>query len=230
MNARGRDDAQETVRLLLALEFVIWNDIAATALRSAAGIEVVGAVTPERLARGGAPAIADVALVSLPVSPARWSLFRRLRDKLRPARLLVVGGGDPVYASRLLRAGARGYLYGDGNLSLLVKAIRHVARGELWADHRLAASALEPGLGGEGEAAWLTDREARVLAAVAEGKRNKEIAVELAITEATVKTHLNRVYRKLGVSDRLQAGLAAAGYVDEPLKRRRPNFAPAASP
>lgn len=220
MNARGRDNAQETVRLLLALEFVIWNDIAAAALRSAAGIEVVGAVTPERLARGGAPA-ADVALVSLPVSPARWSLFRRLRDELHPARLLMVGGGDPLYASRLLRAGARGYLYGDGNLALLVKAIRNVARGELWADHRLAASALEPGVGGEGEAAGLTDREARVLAAVVEGKRNKEIAVELAITEATVKTHLNRIYRKLGVSDRLQAGLAAAGYVGEPLTRLR---------
>lgn len=198
------------VRLILALEYSLWNEIVAAALRGETGIEIVAALTPEQsqmppnLAAG-----ADVALVSLPTTPARWALFRRLRQLVRPARMLVVGGDDLGFASRVLRAGAGGYFYGAATLPMLLKAIRNVSRGELWADHRLAACALEAEPDGAGNAARLTDRETRVLAAVSQGKRNKEIAAELAIAEATVKTHLNRIYRKLGVSDRLQAGLAA---------------------
>lgn len=214
---RQRRVGLDAVRLLLCLEFGIWNEIVASALQGQAPIEVVGMATPDRLTaalvEGSRP---EVALLSLPPSPARWAWFCQLRGILRPARVLVVGGTDLVYAAQLLRAGARGYVHGDTSLGLLVKAIVNVARGELWADHQLAATALDPELETPSAGTSLTAQEARVLEAIAHGKRNKEIATELDIAEATVKTHLNRIYRKLGVSDRLQAGLVATRYGWEP--------------
>src|SRR6185312_803777 len=97
--------------------------------------------------------------------------------------------------------GARGFLDWQSPLPLLVKAIGAVARGEVWAERNLAWT-----LTGGSEAAEnrLTPREQRVLEALAEGKRNKEIADLLPITETPVKSHLNRAYLTLRVEHRLQ--------------------------
>jgi len=89
-----------------------------------------------------------------------------------------------------------------------------VHRGELWAPPRLVSALLsEVGRAPQrarAQAAPLTAQEQRVLALLGAGRRNKEIAAALGVAESTVKSHLNRVYRKLQLSDRLQAGLLAA--------------------
>jgi DNA-binding NarL/FixJ family response regulator len=121
---------------------------------------------------------------------------------------------DYVYAA--LRAGASGFLLKDAPAEQLVEAIRVVAEG----DALLAPSvtrrlidelARRPSLdsGAVAGVADLTDRELDVLRLVARGLSNAEIATELFLGEATVKTHLGRVFAKLQVRDRAQAVVAA---------------------
>ena len=112
--------------------------------------------------------------------------------------------GDIV---RAVEAGATGYLLKDTPRAQLVEAVRAAARGE---------TVLAPSVAGRlltrmrtPAAETLTPRETEVLAGVARGLTNAEIGRELFIGEATVKTHLLRVFAKLGVDDRTRAVLVA---------------------
>lgn len=121
---------------------------------------------------------------------------------------------DYVYAA--LRAGASGFLLKDAPAEQLVEAVRNVARG----DAQLAPSitkllidelARRP-VASDSHArrlAELTDRETEVLRLMARGLSNTEIAGELFLGEATVKTHVGRVLAKLGARDRVQAVVVA---------------------
>jgi len=103
---------------------------------------------------------------------------------------------------RAVEAGATGYLLKDTPRDDLVAAVRAVAGGET----ALAPSVARRLVAGVRNAAErLTARELEVLAAVARGGSNAQIGVELFISEATVKTHLLRVFAKLGVDDRTRA-------------------------
>jgi len=108
---------------------------------------------------------------------------------------------------RAVAAGAAGYLLKDAPLDTLAEAIRAAARGETVlappVAARLASRLRAP------EPVTLTRRETEVLAAVARGGTNAEIARELYIGEATVKTHLLRIFAKLQVDDRTHAVTAA---------------------
>jgi DNA-binding NarL/FixJ family response regulator len=103
---------------------------------------------------------------------------------------------------RAVEAGATGYLLKDTPRDDLVAAVRAVAGGETV----LAPSVARRLVAGVRNAAErLTARELEVLAAVAHGGSNAQIGAELFISEATVKTHLLRVFAKLGVDDRTRA-------------------------
>lgn len=102
---------------------------------------------------------------------------------------------------RAVEAGATGYLLKDTPRDELVRAVRAAARGETVLAAPLAAKLMRQVRGGE----QLTPRELEVLRLVARGLSNGEIASELFIGEATVKTHLLHVFDKLGVSDRTAA-------------------------
>lgn len=204
--------AAHPIRLVLCFECTLWNQVLREVLASEPSLHVVAAVTPEAI-KPGLPADwrAEIVVTQLLPCARHWQWFPRLRRLFAPAAWIVLGSDDQPHAARLLRAGVRGYLYADAGLKTLLKAIATVHDGQLWADHRLAAAALDYGPGSAPHAGGaLTVRERGVLEAVGRGKRNKEIAAELGITETTVKSHLNRVYRKLRVTDRLQAGLFAA--------------------
>jgi DNA-binding NarL/FixJ family response regulator len=105
-----------------------------------------------------------------------------------------------------LRAGARGYLTKDAGAGEIKAAVEAVARGEAALDpaiqhHVLAAvSAPAPELPDE-----LTPREAEVLGLIAEGLTNAEIAERLVVSTATVKSHVNHLFAKIGARDRAQA-------------------------
>ena len=105
-------------------------------------------------------------------------------------------------------AGASGYFLKDADPEDLAKAVRSTARGETPVDPR-AASVLISRRDQPRGATDLTERECDVLALVAEGLPNKLIARRLGISEKTVKTHLTRVFQRLGVTDRTQAALWA---------------------
>ena len=102
---------------------------------------------------------------------------------------------------RAVEAGATGYLLKDTPRDQLLAAVRAAARGETVLAAPLAAKLMRQVRGGD----QLTPRELEVLALVAQGKSNPEIARELFIGEATVKSHLLHVFDKLGVSDRTAA-------------------------
>src|SRR5947209_14684220 len=117
---------------------------------------------------------------------------------------------EAVYAA--LRAGASGFLLKDAAPSEIVNAIRSVATGEAWLDPTVTrrlidefAARPEPTTPTSAEMAQLTPREREVLALMALGLSNADVAAKLFTSEATVKTHLARVMAKLGVREKAQA-------------------------
>ncbi len=101
---------------------------------------------------------------------------------------------------RALEAGAKGYLLKDALRNEIADAIRRVHRGD-WALPNTVAQRLAS----FSQHAPLTDRELEVLKLMAKGLRNREIAVEIGRSEATVKVHVMHVIQKLGVADRTEA-------------------------
>src|SRR5512141_2035988 len=116
---------------------------------------------------------------------------------------------------RGMQTGARGYLLKDTDRATLFNTIRAAARGETLLKPeimtRLLSQAKQPaGDSNSMESVNLTDRELEVLRSVARGERSKEIAVQLDISERTVKAHLASIYNKLGVDSRAAAIAVAA--------------------
>lgn len=126
-----------------------------------------------------------------------------------PVLLLTTFDGDPDVLSGL-RAGASGYLL-KRNPHDLAQAVRRVAAGEVWLDpsvagHVLAALASLPRNGSPtAHVSALTAREREVLALLAEGLSNAELAARLFVGEGTIKTHISRILFKTGCRDRAQA-------------------------
>lgn len=132
------------------------------------------------------------------------------------ARILVLTTYDvDAYVYEALRAGASGFLLKDAPRYQLLAAIRTVASGETLlapaVTRRLVERHLQrPGPNATaGALADLTDRERQILELVARGLSNAEIAERLVLGESTVKTHVGRIFSKLGLRDRAQAVIVA---------------------
>ena len=148
-------------------------------------------------------------------------------DGLEATRRIVASGSDAriiiltthdldEYVSEALRAGASGFLLKDVRPAALVDGIRVVARGDALlapsVTRRLLDRFAEPDPERAGDVPSfdeLTEREVEVLRLVALALSNAEIAKRLDVTEATVKTHVSAVLRKLGLRDRVQAVVLA---------------------
>jgi len=156
----------------------------------------------------------DVILLDLRMPGADGvTALRGLRDN--PARVLVVTSyTEPSAVLPAVRAGAAGYVYKDVDPPALAAAIRSVHAGHVLL-HPDVARLLADGDAHPGPAE-LTARERDVLAEVARGRSNREIARTLSLSEKTVKTHVSAILGKLGVQDRTQAALHAVrtGLVD----------------
>jgi DNA-binding NarL/FixJ family response regulator len=156
----------------------------------------------------------DVILLDLRMPGAGGvAALHGLRDN--PARVLVVTSyTEPSAVLPAVRAGAAGYVYKDVDPPALAAAIRSVHAGHVLL-HPDVARLLADGDGHPGPAE-LTARERDVLAEVARGRSNREIAKALTLSEKTVKTHVSAILGKLGVQDRTQAALHAVrtGLVD----------------
>ncbi len=132
-----------------------------------------------------------------------------LRAAGNPARVLVVTSfTDPAVVTPAVRAGATGIVFKDIDPSDLASAIRSVHAGHVLLQPDVAAALMAPAAGTD-RLASLTAREREVLAELARGRSNREIAKALSLAEKTVKTHVSNVLMKLGVADRTQAALYA---------------------
>jgi DNA-binding NarL/FixJ family response regulator len=135
--------------------------------------------------------------------------LRMLRERGCTAKVLVLTSfTEPSSVVPALRAGAAGYLFKDVEPDALAQAIRAVHAGQVLLEPEVAAALLAGDAPNE-RAASLTDREREVLAEIARGRSNREIARALVLSEKTVKTHVSSILAKLGLSDRTQAALFA---------------------
>ncbi len=149
---------------------------------------------------------------------------RRLADsgEFRPRVIILTTFDLDEYVYEALRAGASGFLLKDVTAERLFDAVRVVADGEAllapgvtrrligeFAAQRRGSN-IDPAVAlGTAGIGTLTPRETEVLRLVAEGLSNAEIAARLVVNEETVKTHVSRVLRKLGLRDRTQAVVTA---------------------
>ncbi|WP_089131404.1 response regulator [Tolypothrix sp. NIES-4075] len=120
----------------------------------------------------------------------------------RIAVLTTYDGDEDIY--RGLRAGAHGYLLKDAKPGELLNAIRAIHNGQKYILPEVGAKLLQRISNPE-----LSERELEVLRLMAQGMSNQEIGTALTIGESTVKSHVNRILSKLGVSDRTQAVIVA---------------------
>jgi DNA-binding NarL/FixJ family response regulator len=207
------------VRVLVADDHQLMREGTAALLGADERIEVVG------LARDGREAIAlaerrapDVVLLDLNMPEVGGlEACARLREGGGPEVLmLTVSEEEPdLYAA--LRVGAAGYMTKDMPPAELIEAVLAVARGEpriapAMASRMLADLSRGPATDPDPLAA-LSARERDVLALVAEGLRNREIAERLVISEATVKTHVRHVLEKLRFRNRAEAAAFAARHL-----------------
>ena len=180
----------------------------------AEGIEVVGEASDGREAvRVASELRPDVVLmdVRMPLLDGIEATLRLRRSGV-PSRVLVLTTFDlDEYVYAALQAGASGFLLKDVPREQLVTAVRTVARGESMLApaitqrliEKFVARAPGPRVGPSVEE--LSVRELEVLRLLARGLSNAEIAAELVLGEATVKTHVARILRKLDLRDRVQA-------------------------
>jgi DNA-binding NarL/FixJ family response regulator len=132
-------------------------------------------------------------------------------------RVLVLTASDEQEEHvRALMLGAKGVVLKDSARHTLIEAIRTVCRGGFWIDPRMrrtvadevAQSTTSGGATRRGQTG-LTDRELEIVRLVASGQKNKEVSAALTISERTVKTHLQNIFQKLGVRDRVALVLYA---------------------
>jgi NarL family two-component system response regulator LiaR len=138
--------------------------------------------------------------------------MRELRRRLPACRVIVLTSfADDERLLPAIQAGAAGYLLKNVQPKELARAVRAAHDGEVLLDPCVAARLVDAiaQRPGEEPAGQLTQREREVLELIGRGLSNKRIALELGVSEKTVKTHVGHVLAKLGVADRTQAALYA---------------------
>lgn len=183
------------------------------------GIEVVAQAPDGRqaveLARRHRP---DVCLVDIRMPELNGIEVTRILagpDVADPLAVVVITTFDlDEYVHEALRAGARGFLLKDAGPELLVQALQAAANGDALISPRITARLLAVFAGAAATPPTqpvepLTEREEEVLATVARGRTNAEIAAELHISLSTVKTHLASLMAKLGARNRVEIAMWA---------------------
>lgn len=208
-----------TIRAVIADDQMMVREGFSVLLNAHPDIEVVGEAVDGQDAIHKVTALEpDVVLmdIRMPVLNGIEATRRIVRAEL-PTRVLVLTTFDlDEYVYEALRAGASGFLLKDSSARELTDAVRIVAAG----DALLAPSITKRLIGefsrmgaprGPSRARLddLTERETEVLALIAQGLSNAEIATHLVVAEQTVKTHVGRILVKLGLRDRTQAAVFA---------------------
>jgi len=218
------------IRVLVADDQAIVRDGLVTLLGLLDDLEIVGeAADGEQAVRLALDTRPDVVLMDLrmPVLDGAAATARILEQLPETAVVVLTTFADDASIAGALRAGARGYLTKDAGRAELAAAVRAAASGQATfareVGERLAAGfAATPPAAPDAAGApsadalrerfpALTAREAEVLALIAEGRSNAEIAASLYLGVSTVKSHINALFAKLGVRDRAQAIALAVG-------------------
>jgi DNA-binding NarL/FixJ family response regulator len=201
------EPGQQPIRLLVVDDHVIVRKGLVALLNTVEGLSVVAEASDGEQAIETFRAVQpDVTLMDLRLPKIGGAdAIAKIREEFPGARIIVLttfDGDEDIY--RALQAGAKGYLLKGMDATELTDAIRTVYAGKSRIP-AFVAEKLAERMGGPA----LTTRELEVLKRIVAGRSNKEIASDLNISEATVKTHINSILSKLGVSDRTQAATSA---------------------
>lgn len=210
--ARASGPASAVIRVAVVSDSALFR----SGLRSILGVypafSLVGeasALPVRDLLRASTP---HILLVDAQIGGALTVCVSLRQNGMRPWVILTGADGDDPWAVRALKAGARGILAKSATVETLIKAVRLVHQGEVWASHRVLTLAVEelatrsvdaapadPAIKGR-----LSRREQDIAQLIASGLSNQEVAHRLDITEATVKAHLTHIFQKLTLRGRGQ--------------------------
>ena len=207
-----------TIRALIADDQRVVRDGLAMLVELMDGIELVGAVADGAAAleqaRRDRPDVVlmDLNMPAMTGTEATAAIVAELPDT---SVLVLTTYADDASIVPALAAGARGYLTKDASAEEIEAAIRDVHAGRMHLDPDVQRRLVELTIARGGPAPataiaaptddGLTPRELEVLALIADGLSNTEIAEQLVLSHATVKTHVNRIFSKIGARDRAQA-------------------------
>ncbi|MBV9772575.1 MAG: response regulator transcription factor [Gemmatimonadetes bacterium] len=200
----------KTLRVVLADDHEVVRTGLRSLVNSSTGMEVVGeARDGDEACRKACELRPDVVVmdVSMPVLDGAGATERLRRECPEVRVLALTAHEDRAHLTRLLEAGAAGYVLKRAAADELVRAIRTVASGGTYVDPELAGSLLRraaqpAGAAEPAGAELLSDREEEVLRRIAWGQSNKEIAGSLGISTKTVETYKARIGDKLGLRSR----------------------------
>lgn len=212
------------IRIVIIDDQIVFRNELAHLLSAQPDLKVAGSTDSASAAvdqiRNLAP---DIVLLGWSASATRsQKIFAAVQDVKLTARVIMLasdeGKEDFVEA---VKQGCCGIVPRQSSSELLIKSIRKVHAGEFWLDRlttaevirRLARKSLNNNgstrLGVRDQSAALSQREREIVALIAQGFKNKEMAERMFISEQTVKNHLHNIFDKLGVSDRLELALYA---------------------
>ncbi|HSR56659.1 MAG TPA: response regulator transcription factor [Candidatus Binataceae bacterium] len=194
-----------SIRLIIADDHALFRGGLKSLLRRQRDMRVVGEVeTADALAEAVASTACDILLLDLQME--RWAISDIATLASLTKVIVLTASESTENAVAAMRFGARAFVQKRFAVQTLIEAIRAVADGSVW---------MPPALQAEIAAQWnsasnqLTPRETEIVRLVAAGQRNAEVAQRLSIAEATVKTHLNKIFQKLALRDRVELTLYA---------------------
>lgn len=208
-DGEGGDETYTGSPPLTGVAAALMPDVVVWAPDPAAGADALRALQELQVRRGEEPA-------------GERSAERPAAPSARPPLVVLLDRADRHRVARALRAGARAVLPLDADAASVLAATRAAAAGLVTVPWELAAELLVPGMAevgatsadalppADGTLAPLTPREREVLALLARGLANKQMAARLGITEHTVKAHVASIYEKLHAGNRAEAVVAAA--------------------
>ena len=217
-NVAEATTAVDVITIALADDHTIFRDGLRRLLSLESDFEVVGE------AKDGSEVIGiiqekqpDILLLDLRMPGVDGlSLLQRVQaQKLKTKIIVLTASEDEGEYVQAMKYGTCGIVLKQTATELLIKSIRKVHGGEIWLDSRTTAAVMRQFASPadpsprDREKPALSNREREIVACVAQGFKNKEIAEKMFISEQTVKNHLHNVFDKLGVSDRLELALYA---------------------
>ena len=223
-NSEGMEKKKATVRIVIADDHPIVRDGLKKLLLLEDDFEIVGEAGDGREVLEKVQALdPDVLLLDLRMPNLDGlSALQALQQTNKRTRVIVLTASeDKNEFVQAMKLGCSGIVLKQTAPDLIVKSIRKVNSGEIWLDSHTTAAVMrqfstgQEGSGGASsggksrERSPLSAREREIVALVAQGYKNKEMAEKMFISEQTVKNHLHNIFDKLGVSDRLELALYA---------------------
>ena len=184
-------------------------------LRACLGSESDFELSSTSLPQAGAQQNIDLVLLGTHIGSDLFEVVATLKAARPGLRVIVMGAGmGEENILKAIASGAKGYIDEAASPTEFAQAFLAVSHGSVWAPRRVLSLFVErvsnsPGRIFPAGPLHFTHREKEVLAMLVAGRSNKEIASDLNISEATVKSHINNLLGKLGVSDRTHAATVA---------------------